>query len=309
MELVERVFNFPDDYEGPVISTLISAQTPKKSESAVLYIHGYIDYFFQLHMAEVFLQAGYNFYALDLRKYGRSLLEHQHFNYCRDMKEYYPEIDQAIETIRSEGNSFIAMIGHSTGGLLASLYCAEDGQGGKNRIYVNQLILNSPFLEFNTPWFVRAVGIPLISSVSRLFPYAKMKNVLSPYYAVSVHKSMKGEWDYDLKLKPSEGVPLYLAWLRAVRLGQKRVKRGLKIAVPVLVMHSERSSWEKEWDDIIARSDAVLDVRHIKKYAPRLAHSVTLAEIPEGLHDLVLSREPVRNRVFSFMLDWISKKR
>lgn len=77
---------------------LWSALRPGRAPSrAVLYLHGYVDYFFQTHMARWFVARGWSFYALDLRKYGRSLEAGQTPYYCRDLHEYYPEIDRSIE--------------------------------------------------------------------------------------------------------------------------------------------------------------------------------------------------------------------
>ena len=91
-----RVVKLPDDYEGPVTATVVSLRAEPPSASAVLYVHGYLDYYFQYHMGRHFAGHGRNFYALDLRKYGRSWMPHQHFNYCRRMEEYFPEMDAAI---------------------------------------------------------------------------------------------------------------------------------------------------------------------------------------------------------------------
>ena len=73
----QATLNFPDDYEGKVVATLIRKKAAQPTKKAVLYIHGFIDYFFQTEMAERFNQHGFDFYALDLRKYGRSILPHQ----------------------------------------------------------------------------------------------------------------------------------------------------------------------------------------------------------------------------------------
>src|SRR5690606_36880573 len=43
---------------------------------AVLYVHGFVDYFFHPHVAAALAGRGYAFYALDLRAYGRSLTSH-----------------------------------------------------------------------------------------------------------------------------------------------------------------------------------------------------------------------------------------
>ena len=58
-------------------------------------MHGFADYFFQTEYAEWWTERGYDFYALDLRKYGRSLRPHQTPNYVTDLRDYFPEIDAA----------------------------------------------------------------------------------------------------------------------------------------------------------------------------------------------------------------------
>jgi len=114
--------NHPDDYEGAVKSVLVFRPAKNQSTKAILYVHGYIDYFFQTELADQFNDWGYNFYAVDLRKYGRALMPHQRPNYAREMEEYFPDIDTAIEQIKSDGNTEMLLMGHSTGGLLTPLY-------------------------------------------------------------------------------------------------------------------------------------------------------------------------------------------
>ena len=70
---------------------------------AVLYVHGFADYFFQRHMAERFAAEGYAFYALDLRKHGRSLRPHQHPNFCKSVTEYYADITRRDRRDRRAG--------------------------------------------------------------------------------------------------------------------------------------------------------------------------------------------------------------
>src|SRR5690554_3771130 len=51
----------------------------------VLYVHGWSDYFFQKRLARFWTSRGARFYALDLRKYGRSLREGQTAGYVADL--------------------------------------------------------------------------------------------------------------------------------------------------------------------------------------------------------------------------------
>src|SRR3546814_8022284 len=83
----------PDDDEGRVVATLVHRPSEGPSRGAVLHVHGFADYFFQTEFAQWWVDRGYDFYALDLRKYGRSLLEHQTPHYIDDVGDYYPELE------------------------------------------------------------------------------------------------------------------------------------------------------------------------------------------------------------------------
>ena len=132
-----EILELNPDYEGEVISVLISSNFNVGNRKSILYIHGYVDYFFQSHLGKRFNEAGFDFFALDLRKYGRALLDHQHPNYCRDISEYFEEISIAIKKIKSKSTS-LSLLGHSTGGLIASYYMNQ----GKEKGLVDGLILN-----------------------------------------------------------------------------------------------------------------------------------------------------------------------
>src|SRR3954465_13276084 len=109
------------DYDGAGVATLVPLPAPNAPRGAVLYVHGFADYFFQRHMAERFAAEGYAFYALDLRKYGRSLRPNQHPNFCKHVSEDYADSAAALDVIGGE----VLLAGHSTGGLITSLYAHE----------------------------------------------------------------------------------------------------------------------------------------------------------------------------------------
>ena len=77
----------PDDYSGKVVTTLVRSLSSCDTHKAVLYVHGYNDYFFQETLARTFNDSCFNFYAVDLRKYGRSLLPEQTPFEVRDLQE------------------------------------------------------------------------------------------------------------------------------------------------------------------------------------------------------------------------------
>jgi alpha-beta hydrolase superfamily lysophospholipase len=298
-----RILELPDDDEGRVVATLVRRRAPHRTRRAVLYVHGFNDYFFQTHLADYFTEAGWDFYALDLRKYGRSLLDHQTPSFARSMAEYFPELDEAMRIIRVEDDHDTVLFnGHSTGGLIGSLYAhARNG-----RRPFDALFLNSPFLDFNTRWLIRRPLAPFLSGVGVVRPYRALPISGPGIYGRSLHASLDGEWDYDLAWKPVGSIPARFGWLRAVRNAQLRVRRGLRVDVPILVGHSDASFKKLVWDDTAHVTDAVLDVDHIVRWAPRLGSSVTLLRVPGAKHDLTLSRPPARQQLFASLDEWLS---
>jgi alpha-beta hydrolase superfamily lysophospholipase len=277
-----KSLEFPPDYDGEVVATLVRLPGGSARRGAVLYVHGFVDYFFQRHMALRFAQEGYAFYALDLRKHGRSLLAHQHPCFCKRIDEYYPEITRALEEIGEP----VLLAGHSTGGLVCSLYAAE----GERRGQLRALWLNSPFLEFKAGPLER-LQLPFVAALGRAMPFLVSPRALRREYVRSLHRNFEGEWDFDLRLKPVEGFPAYLGWIAAVHDAHARVHAGLSLGLPVLSMHSDEA-------------DIVLDWRDIARWSRSLGPRVSVLAFPGGLHDLVLSRAQVRDEVFRQLFSW-----
>lgn len=290
------------DDEGPNVATLVRAEPVGGEETAVLYVHGYVDYFFQRELAAFHQRRGIAFYALDLRKAGRSLRPHQTPYFVRDLTEYYEELDQAIAMIRAAGHARVIVNGHSTGGLTAALWAHDRRSGGGP----DALVLNSPFFDLDLPDPARPVADALLSVVAPRRPYQVVPRGLSELYAQSIHRDHRGEWDFDLTLKPVAGIPIRAAWLHAVRRGQRRLHDGLAVPVPALVMSSTASSTPSSWDDILLRSDSVLDAHLIARWAPAVGPHVTVVRIQDGMHDLVLSAPPVRATVYAEIERWLA---
>jgi alpha-beta hydrolase superfamily lysophospholipase len=268
----------PDDYDGPVVATLIRLPVARAERGAVLYVHGFSDYFFQRHMAERFAAEGYAFYALDLRKYGRSLRPHQHANFCKSISEYYGDIDAALEVIGEP----VLLAGHSMGGLVCSLYAHEGDRRGE----VQALWLNSPFFDWNLPEW-RKVQLHLATAIGRYWPFLNDPKAFRPDYT----RALRTEWEFDSALKPDYGFPLYYGWLGAITDAFEKLHRGLGIECPVLAMHSDQA-------------DVVLDWRHIARWSRTLGSNVTVLSFPGGWHDLVLSPGRIREEVFRQLFAW-----
>ncbi|MFF5290899.1 alpha/beta hydrolase [Paractinoplanes globisporus] len=290
------------DDEGPVVATLVRRRADRPSRRAVLYVHGFVDYFFQTHLADFFVEHGWDFYALDLRKYGRSLLPHQTPNFARSLTDYYPELDEAARIIREvDGHTQMLVSGHSTGGLITSLWShSRQGSG-----LVDGLFLNSPFFDFNVPWLVKRPLMTAIVGISGRTPYRKIPTASLGLYGESLHTDHRGEWTYDLAWKPIAGFPVTAGWLNAIRRGQRRLRAGLSIDAPILVACSTRTWRGRSWSEDIRLADVVLDVDHIARWAPGLGHRVTIARFDGGVHDLTLSGKDVRAEVFRELGRWL----
>jgi alpha-beta hydrolase superfamily lysophospholipase len=291
------------DSEGDVFCTLVCAENIPEYDHNVLYIHGFNDYFFQTEMAEQFRQNGYNFYALDLRKCGRSIRPWQTPCNLHAITDYYDDIDAAITQIEKKTKGGLILLGHSMGGLILSMYL-HDRPGNS----VEALILNSPFLELNIKRFIKKTGLPIISILGKFFPNIRIKKGLSLNYGYSISKKRYGEWEYDEDWKPVALSEVTIGWLRAIYKAQNRLSKGLNINCPVLVMRSDKSVKGKLWSEKFRNADAVLNVEHIKKNIQSVGKNVTEIVIDNGLHDLFLSTYEVRTKAYKCMFEWLGKK-
>lgn len=295
-----------DAGEGGQYHATLIHYTPEKDTSwryygKVLYIHGFNDYYFQRELAQKLDSAHYEFYAIDLHKYGRSLRKGERVGEVFDVSEYFAELDSAIAAIRGDGWQKVTLVAHSTGGLIATLYAAARENGAN----LNAVVLNSPFLEMNMNAVARNVGVPILSALGKFFPGVDIPRGNNTNYGESLHQSARGEWEFDTTLKTLGSIPVNFAWTRAIHKAHVKVQEGLRIKAPILVMHSSCSVDSDGWDDNYMHCDGVLDVEHIRRYGANLGPVVTLAEIEGGVHDLFLSQKPAREKAYDVMFDFL----
>lgn len=304
-DYLRKTIQMPNDYEGEVVCTLVKKPELPDVKQAILYIHGYNDYFFQKQLGDSVVAHGYNFYALDLRKYGRSIRPNQDPFFCKNLNEYFADIDTALATIRIEGNTKIVLMAHSTGGLITPYYL----QSKKGKLPVEGLILNSPFLDWNFGWFQKNIVMPVVAFIGKYFPDLTVQGYGDASYAHSLLKQFKGEWEYDTDWKMINGHPKKAGWIYSIQEGQKKIQKGIQLKCPVLVMSSNKSFPEtKEWNNEYRTSDIVLSVHDIQKYGMKLGNYVTRDTIQNGIHDLILSEKVYRDHTYRTVFDWLNGK-
>ena len=277
--------------DNSLVATLVRRATPTRSR-AVLYVHGWSDYFFQAHLGDEMDALGYDFYAIDLRRYGRSLRPKQLAGYISRLDDYFVELDAAVEAIREAGHDEIVLMAHSTGGLTTSLYVNErPGQFAA-------LMLNSPWLELQANPMLRPTAQPMFSAAGAVAPTTAVPMADNGFYRRSIAVDEDGEWTYNHNLTGDPAVLVRFGWLSAILQGHSRIAAGLAIDCPILVAISERTDFRRAWDEALLSADTVLDVERIAERAARLGYLVVLSRIQGGLHDLVLSRPEIRRVVF-----------
>ncbi|MDR3360903.1 MAG: alpha/beta hydrolase [Bifidobacteriaceae bacterium] len=274
------------------------------AKPAVLYLHGFVDYFFQTHLADAFEARGYRFYALDLRGYGRSLeysTDPERPNYVPDLSVYAQDLDAAARAIAEEeaGRSLVG-IGHSTGGLILPLWAAARPRP------LRALALNSPWLDFNGNWFMRGPATWLVAGLAKIAPKLPISG-LKVHYGRALHHETGGEWVYDLAWKPHDGFPVRPLWFTSVRRWQARVARGIEVGCPVLVMTSLRRGDPTRHHPEVITTDSILNPRQMWRRAPKLGLDVEVRALEGGAHDLALSPEPARSRYLAETLDWFDR--
>jgi alpha-beta hydrolase superfamily lysophospholipase len=304
----QRTLRLAPDFEGDVVATVVRRTRPGTADGVpdartdVLYVHGWTDYFFQTHLADFWERRGVRFHALDLRKYGRSIREHQTPGFVTRLRTYDEDVEAALALIghgpeHGHGRRLI-LLGHSTGGLVLSLW-AEHRPGR-----ADALVLNSPWLEFQTRRVGRMVLEPGMRAQAALAPRRQLMNVDLGYYVRSVSSRFDGEWDIDPAWRPDDGWRATPAWMAAIFSGHDRVARGLHIDAPVLVLLSSRSTAPLRWSEDMLRTDTVLDVEGVARRTVQLGPLVTLCRVEGALHDVTLSAAPVRDVVWRELDRW-----
>jgi alpha-beta hydrolase superfamily lysophospholipase len=293
----------PPDAEGEVVATLVSRRAAEPTERAVLHVHGFADYFFQTEYGEWWLEREHDMYAMDLRKYGRSIRPHHTATYVADLEEYFAELDHAWQRIvERDGHTQVILSGHSTGGLVVALWA--DARKPKE---LAGIFLNSPWLDLQgKAWMRTPPATAVIDRIGRVQPMRVFPRTVSGVYAQSLHREHAGEWEFDLSWKPLESFPVRFGWLRAIRAGHARVHRGLGIDRPILVLASDRTVFTTSLGEDAQTTDIVLDVTQIRRWAGSLGHNVTLIAGPGAVHDVVLSLPKARERAYAELERWLT---
>lgn len=296
------------DGEGQIAAVLVRRDV-RQGESvrgAVLYVHGFSDYFFQTPLADFLAARGQAFYALDLRKSGRARRAGQTAHYASDLKLYDVELERALAVVAEAHPGLpVVLLAHSTGGLIVPLWLDRRRAAG-TVAPVAGLVLNSPWFDLQGKPSHRGVLTQALRVLAKVAPKRRL-TVMPGVYGSTLHTSGTGEWDFDLELKPLSGFPVTVGWLNAVRRGHARLHRGLDVGVPSLVLRSDRSDFSGVYSELSDRTDTVLDVAQIARWAGCLGGETTVVPVEGARHDVFLSLPEPRERAYRVLGDWLDR--
>lgn len=309
-----------EDAEGEIVATFVRKNPSQLSlqqrwrrwhysmrghRLAIMYVHGWNDYFYRRHASEYWESLGVPFYAVDLRKFGRSYRSYQTPGYIEDLHDYRLEFNALRDQIvKEQGKDVrILMIAHSQGGLSASLWIDSE-----HPHHVEALALNSPWLELQGNRMFRLLSTPVVQ-MYRLRGGKTIMPMRDPgFYARCIKRSTGGEWDYlDHPLNPDVEFLPRAGWMQAIYNGQDEIAKNLDIQIPVLVCTSDKSMMlQTTWDEDMREADSVLDITAIRQAALHLGDVIALATIRGGLHDLSMSKPDARRKYFHIVTTWAS---
>lgn len=318
-EFQQLTLDLGTDEQGPVVATLVRAlpaepdlwkrirgRWPLLDGVDVLYVHGWSDYFFQKRLARFWTSRGARFFALDLRKYGRSLRDGQTPGYVADLATYDEDIGAALDAMGrgkggTESSRRLVLLGHSTGGLTLSLWASRHPGAA------DAVILNSPWLEFQfAP--ARAAIAPMVELQARIRPMEAAPQVDLGFYTRAQQEVADPDDPMEVNplWRPAQTMAVYAGWLHAILSGHKTVAAGLAITAPVCVLLSSRFVPPTRWSEELTAADSVLVVDDIARASLRLGSSVTVERIDGALHDVFLSRHDAREEAYRRLERWVT---
>ena len=309
------------DDEGEVVATLVRHRPRARawftwpwerrrgaaSGADVLYVHGWSDYFFNPELARFWTDAGARFFALDLRKYGRSLRPGQTPGYITNLADYDADIEAAL-----------AAMGHgATDARRGIRSTADPARPLHRRTHAEPLGGAAPRPCRGARARQSVARVPGQPDRSR---GADARDQLGCAHEPDgsdaerrprlLHPNRLEGARRRVGVLAASGVPTagsrcIRRGSRAILAGHATVAAGIDVGAPVLSLLSARSTIMPRWDPAMLTTDIVLVVDDIAQRSLMLGPEVAVARIDGALHDVFLSREPARAAAYASVTHWL----
>ena len=156
-----------------------------------------------------------------------------------------------------------------------------------------------------------------------LIKFGLSKDIDAGWYGQSMHASSRGEWNFDTNKKAIDKVRMHGAFFGAIRAAQHALTQDdFCLTCPILFMCSNRSikpgkAWSDEYahgrhfpsrierDRTSLSADLILNVKTMRRVAATIGSHVTMHTLENAVHDIFLSKQPVRDNAFHLMFRWL----
>ena len=294
--VVFRKLPVADSPAEPAGKAVLSYKMRPGNKMMIYWLPGRNDLVMHYHAIEAFLEAGYDVFALEHRRLGRSnagcsaedmaLVSH-----CRDMRVYIHEFDLGLKNALSRKDySRCVLYAHSTGGLEATMWLRERGAA----LPFSAVVLNSPSL-YETAGLV---GSRLRRLMTRFDVICCCSTASWPWRDTEPDSYHATTWmqypaiDCTLRNVIGGGVKATLGWVHSVRVQQEALANANEpcTTAPTYVLTTP--------------GDTVLDLSEIKE---RVSPAAVLEAIPYCRHDMLLNYEKAQNdEVIQKIVGWLA---
>lgn len=266
------------------------------NNNALIWIHGFNDYYYNLFIGEKFLKEGYDIYAIQLRRYSSTNINEKF--YCDNLNEYIQDINNIFPKIIDKNYKKIVLYGHSMGGLISSIYCKK----GLYKDKITHLILNSPFFDFKLSLIEKFFINYIVYYLSFIFP----KFLLRPYDTTKTNyltQNIQKRFYINNKYKLNFLPPVYASWIKTIIDYHNIIKyNNLNLKIPILVLFCDKTT---KFINSNQTGDDTLDVNDIDKYSENLGNNIKKYQFTNSIHDIFSSSINVINKAFNITIYWL----
>lgn len=285
--------------DGTLVRFIGGAAASSAGQPALVYVHGWSDYYFNAELAEFAVERGWRFYALDLPAHGRSIGPIGQPGYVPSAARYLDSIDAALGVAEAEGAGPLVLMGHSTGGLAVAL----EAQRRPERLAA--VVLSSPWLVPHGGWGAGRVLEFALATTAERHPERVLPLPARGYFWRAVAREAGGEWDLRSDFRPRAAFPVRAGWLHAILSAQRELAAGPRVAIPALLLASTKSDTGLLWREHMRSRDAVLSIGPMRRAAASVCSSLDEVLVHGGLHDVLLSPPAVRREAYARLGAWL----
>lgn len=244
-----------------------------KTKKCIIWLPGRNDYFYHYHISNKLNE--YDIFALNYRNCHP--LKCDLSDYIDDIKKLFKEIDKLYDYFDINSYNEVILYGHSTGGLIVTLYQFET----KNKI--NKIILNAPWFHykfnnldyyfFHYFYYFIIPYIPEYDLINRSFQDNK--------YMISLSEKFK----IDKLYKKNYITPVISTWFRNIIKYQNDIyNKKIWFKYPTLALISDHTAEHKG----AKKGDEILDITEHVKQLEKLGNN-KLVLVKDATHDVLSS--------------------